>query len=108
MINLFFNAVDAMPAGGTLSVGASAEGTNYLTIAVSDSGQGIHPETLPHIFRPFFTTKQKRGTGLGLSVCQKFIKAHGGSITVESCQDRGTTFFLHFPLREGKSDERVS
>ncbi len=108
LINLFFNAVDAMPAGGTLSVGASAEGTNYLTIAVSDSGQGIHPETLPHIFRPFFTTKQKRGTGLGLSVCERIIKAHGGSITVESCQDRGTTFFLHFPLREGKSDERVS
>jgi signal transduction histidine kinase len=108
LINLFFNAADAMPAGGTLSVGAAADDASYLTIVVSDSGQGIHPETLPHIFRPFFTTKQKRGTGLGLSVCDRIMKAHGGSITVESSQDRGTTFFLHFPLMEGKSDDRVS
>jgi PAS domain S-box-containing protein len=108
LINLFFNAVDAMPAGGTLSIGAAAESTSCLTIAVSDTGQGIPPETLPHIFRPFFTTKQKRGTGLGLSVCDRIIKAHGGSITVESCRNRGTTFFLHFPLTEGKSDDRVS
>lgn len=108
LINLFFNAVDAMPAGGTLSVGAAAEDTGNLTIAVSDTGQGIHPETLPHIFRPFFTTKKKRGTGLGLSVCDRIIKAHGGTITVESSLGRGTTFFLHFPLKEDNSDERVS
>jgi PAS domain S-box-containing protein len=107
LINLFFNAVDAMPAGGTLSVGAAADDDSHLTIAVTDTGQGIHPQTLPHIFRPFFTTKQKRGTGLGLSVCDRIIKAHGGSITVESSQEGGTTFFLHFPLMEGKSDDRV-
>ena len=108
LINLFFNAVDAMPGGGTLSVGAAAEGTGNLTIAVSDTGQGIHPETLPHLFRPFFTTKKKRGTGLGLSVCDRIIKAHGGTITVESSVGRGTTFFLHFPLKEDNSHDRVS
>ena len=108
LINLFFNAVDAMPAGGVLSVGATAETADDLTIAVSDTGQGIHPETLPHIFQPFFTTKQKRGTGLGLSVCDRILKAHGGSIAVESSLGRGTTFLLHFPLKGGKSDDRSS
>ena len=98
LINLFFNAVDAMPAGGTLTVGAASDDAGYLTIAVSDTGQGIRPEILPHIFRPFFTTKDKRGTGLGLSVCDRIIKAHGGTITVESSQEGGTTFFLHFSL----------
>jgi PAS domain S-box-containing protein len=103
LINLFFNAVDAMPAGGTLTVGAAVDEPGYLTIAVSDTGEGICPEALTHIFRPFFTTKQKRGTGLGLSVCDRIIKAHGGNITVESCPNRGTTFFLHFPLRGGST-----
>jgi signal transduction histidine kinase len=108
LINLFFNAVDAMPAGGTLRVRAGAEGAGDLTITVVDTGQGIDPEILPHIFRPFFTTKKKRGTGLGLSVCDRIIKAHGGSITVESRQGRGTTFSLHFPLAEGKQDAALS
>jgi signal transduction histidine kinase len=108
LINLFFNAVDAMPNGGTLSIGAAAEQASHVTIAVCDTGQGIHPETLPHIFRPFFTTKKKRGTGLGLSVCDRIIKAHGGSITVKSSQEGGTTFFLHFPLMEGQIDDRAT
>jgi two-component system NtrC family sensor kinase len=104
LINLFFNAVDAMPAGGTLTVRAATEDASHLTIAVSDTGQGIHPETLPHIFRPFFTTKKKGGTGLGLSVCERIIKAHGGTIRVESSLESGTTFFLEFPLMEDKQD----
>jgi PAS domain S-box-containing protein len=104
LINLFFNAVDAMPAGGTLTVRAATEDASHLTIAVSDTGQGIHPETLPQIFRPFFTTKKKGGTGLGLSVCERIIKAHGGTIRVESSLGSGTTFFLEFPLMEDKHD----
>jgi PAS domain S-box-containing protein len=107
LINLFFNAVDAMPDGGTLKVGATGD-AGHVILAVSDNGLGIHPETLPHIFRPFFTTKTKRGTGLGLSVCDRIMKTHGGGITVESRQGRGTTFFLHFPLKEDKSHDRVA
>jgi signal transduction histidine kinase len=97
-----------MPNGGTLTVRAATEDASHLAIAVSDSGQGIHPETLPHIFRPFFTTKKKRGTGLGLSVCERIIKAHGGTIRVESSLESGTTFFLEFPLMEGKQDDGLS
>jgi PAS domain S-box-containing protein len=108
LINLFFNAVDAMPAGGTLRVRAGAEGVGDLTITVADTGQGIDPEILPQIFRPFFTTKKKRGTGLGLSVCDRLIRAHGGSISVESSRGIGTTFLLHFPLMERKRDDRVA
>jgi signal transduction histidine kinase len=108
LINLFFNAADAMPGGGTLTIEAAAENAGHLTIAVSDTGQGIDPETLPHIFRPFFTTKKKRGTGLGLSVCDRIIKAHGGSITVESRPESGTSFFLHFPLKGGQTDDRTT
>jgi PAS domain S-box-containing protein len=108
LINLFFNAVDAMPDGGTLCVRAMADRDSHLSIAVTDSGQGIDPEILPQIFRPFFTTKKKRGTGLGLSVCDRIVRAHGGSITVESSRGSGTTFFLRFPLTEGKHDDGIS
>jgi two-component system, NtrC family, sensor kinase len=113
LINLFFNAVDAMPTGGKVCVAAAtrataAEGRKELTITVTDTGLGIHPEVLPHIFRPFFTTKKKRGTGLGLSVCDRLIRAHGGNISVESSPGSGTTFFLQFPLMEGKHDAALS
>jgi signal transduction histidine kinase len=106
-INLFFNAVDAMPNGGDLKVEGRAD-ADRVTIAVRDTGQGISAETLPRIFRPFFTTKPKRGTGLGLSVCDRIMKVHGGSIAVESSQGRGTTFFLYFPRKENKPHERVA
>jgi PAS domain S-box-containing protein len=108
LINLFFNAVDAMPAGGTLTINAASDDASHLTLAVSDTGQGIHPEILPHIFQPFFTTKKRRGTGLGLSVCERIIKAHGGAIRVESSLENGTTFFLQFPLMEDKHGHGLS
>jgi signal transduction histidine kinase len=104
LINLFFNAVDAMPGGGALTVGASTDDSTHLIVRVSDTGQGIYPDALPHIFQPFFTTKTKKGTGLGLAVCERIIRAHGGTISVESNPGSGTTFFLRFPLMEGKSD----
>jgi PAS domain S-box-containing protein len=113
LINLFFNAVDAMPTGGTLEVRAvpeatPARGRGQLTVSVSDTGTGIGAEALPSIFRPFFTTKKRRGTGLGLSVCDRIMKALGGSISVESRLGSGTTFYLRFPLMEGKHDDGVS
>jgi PAS domain S-box-containing protein len=113
LINLFFNAADAMPTGGTLGIRAATEamaggGRGQLTVAVSDTGLGISPEAIPNIFRPFFTTKKKRGTGLGLSVCDRIIRAHGGSISVESKQGSGTTFYLRFPLMEKEHHGGIS
>ncbi|HEV8341568.1 MAG TPA: ATP-binding protein [Candidatus Binatia bacterium] len=103
LINLFFNAAEAMPGGGTLTVRATALFPDQATeeklmIAVSDTGIGIEPEAMANIFRPFFTTKKKKGMGLGLSICERIIKAHGGEIKVESTCGSGTTFYLHFPL----------
>jgi two-component system NtrC family sensor kinase len=112
LINLFFNAAEAMPEGGKLAIRAAAanaaaqtNGRDELVISVSDTGSGINPDSMASIFRPFFTTKKKRGTGLGLSICDRIMKAHGGSVSVESKQGAGTTFYLRFPLMEAKNRE---
>ena len=118
LVNLFFNAMEAMPAGGTLTVRGAIKGEgekedhghalaplpNEVVIAVADTGSGIQPKDLPKIFRTFFTTKQKKGMGLGLSVCESIMKAHGGRIAVESVPGKGTTFYLYFPVK--KEDEK--
>ncbi len=101
-LNLFLNAKDAMPNGGTLRV-ATGNG-EMVSIRVSDTGSGIAPEHIHRIYDPFFTTKtapkegQTRGTGLGLSVTYGIIQEHAGKIRVESAPGAGTTFALDFPL----------
>jgi signal transduction histidine kinase len=94
--NLAFNAVDAMPKGGTLTLRTwSTPADTFL--AVSDNGMGI-PEALRHrVFEPFFTTKGERGSGLGLSVAFGIIRRHGGEITVESQEGKGTAFTVRLP-----------
>ncbi len=101
-LNLFLNAKDAMPGGGTLNV-ATSNG-DMVSVRVSDTGSGIAPEHIQRIYDPFFTTKtapkegQRRGTGLGLSVTYGIIQEHAGKIRVESNPGSGTTFALDFPL----------
>jgi signal transduction histidine kinase len=101
-LNLFLNAKDAMPGGGTLNV-ATTNG-DLVSVRVSDTGSGIAAEHIQRIYDPFFTTKtapkegQSRGTGLGLSVTYGIIQEHAGKIRVESAPGAGTTFALDFPL----------
>ena len=114
LINLSFNAAEAMADGGTLAFRAAAnrvaakdhsgndEAQVELTIAICDTGPGIGPELLPDIFRPFFSTKKGKGMGLGLSICERIMKTHRGRISVESRPGEGTTFYLHFPVPEVK------
>ena len=96
--NLILNAVQAMPKGGTLTVATEEDiPAELCVVTVSDSGIGIAPDNLQQIFNPFFTTKAT-GTGLGLSVSYGIVKDHGGSITVWSEEEKGTTFRVSFPL----------
>ncbi len=101
-LNLFLNAKDAMPGGGTLRV--TTMNGESVSVSVSDTGSGIAPEHIQRIYDPFFTTKtspregQTRGTGLGLSVTYGIIQEHAGKIRVESRPGAGTTFTLDFPL----------
>jgi PAS domain S-box-containing protein len=101
-LNLFLNAKDAMPGGGTLNI--STTNGELVSVRVSDTGSGIAPEHIQRIYDPFFTTKtapkegQNRGTGLGLSVTYGIIQEHAGKIRVESNPGSGTTFALDFPL----------
>jgi PAS domain S-box-containing protein len=97
-VNLIFNARDAMPQGGRLTVRTSRQNSRVL-VEVSDTGVGIEPEDLGRIYDPFFTTKSTgRGTGLGLAVTYGIVQEHNGSIQVHSRPGGGTTFRLDFPI----------
>jgi signal transduction histidine kinase len=100
VINLIFNAIDAMPEGGTLTVvGRTDEAENQLIIEISDTGHGIPDGVLPHIFEPFFTTKKEGyGVGLGLSTIFGIMEHHQGSVDVKTRQGVGTTFILRLPV----------
>jgi signal transduction histidine kinase len=103
-INLIVNAAQAMPTGGAVSLVARAVPAGRVTVAVTDTGCGIPPENLQKIFDPFFTTKPAgEGTGLGLSIIHGIVESHGGTITVASEADKGTTFTLQFPAGSSTS-----
>ncbi|MFZ0695022.1 MAG: PAS domain-containing protein [Alphaproteobacteria bacterium] len=112
ILNLAINARDAMPNGGQLTIEisnarldddyAAAQADvlpgHYVVISISDTGVGMPPEILRHVFEPFYTTKEVgRGTGLGLSMVYGFVKQSGGHVTIYSEPDKGTTVRLYFP-----------
>ena len=99
-INLIINAAQSMDGTGTLTLRTDFPGDKKrVRIKCSDTGCGIHKEHLSRIFEPFFTTKEKgKGTGLGLSICHGIVEQHGGTITVESSMEHGTTFTTFLPV----------
>lgn len=101
VINLIFNAIDAMPEGGTLTLaGFYDQASERVVISVKDTGTGISEADLPHIFEPFFTTKKEGyGVGLGLSTVYGIMERHKGSVSVESRPGRGSTFKLELSVK---------
>ena len=108
-VNLFLNAVDAMGPNGELSVttetvelvpqnarGPHTRKRPHLRLTIKDTGVGVAPENVARLFEPFFTTK-RNGTGLGLAITRRIIQEHGGTISVESQVNQGTTFDVLFP-----------
>jgi len=100
LVNLVKNAVQAMTTGGTLTL-QTGENSDDVWVSVADTGGGIPQEQINRIFEPFYTTK-KKGTGLGLMIVQRIVRAHNGRIVLDSHVGRGTTFRIWLPLHERK------
>jgi two-component system CheB/CheR fusion protein len=114
VLNLAVNARDAMPDGGTLTIGTDdvavdvvrrkfpeVDGKRYVEICVADTGTGMDEETRRRIFEPFFSTKGSGGQGLGLAVVYGIVNGHRGVVDLESEPGKGTTFRLYFPAMDG-------
>jgi signal transduction histidine kinase len=103
VLNLVFNARDAMPDGGLISIGAApvVQGpVTLIELRIEDGGIGMTPETVVRAFDPFFTTKGKGLGGLGLPMVKRFAEEHGGSVDVESALGSGTTVILRLPAAQ--------
>jgi two-component system nitrogen regulation sensor histidine kinase NtrY len=99
LVNLIENAMQAMPSGGTLTIEAGHDDSRpgLVRIAVTDTGEGIEPESRKRLFEPYFSTREA-GTGLGLAVTRRAVEQHGGRIEVDSRRGRGTTMTLFLPV----------
>lgn len=100
-LNIILNSIEAMPQGGELRVSSSTykdpkKGIEFIRVGIADTGCGISSENLTRIFNRYFTTKNE-GTGLGLAVVDRIVKAHGGCVSVESEPGKGTTFLVDLP-----------
>lgn len=105
LLNLVLNAVDALPDGGRIVLRTFREGS-WVGVAVTDNGVGMSPEVRAQVLQPFFTTKGPKSTGLGLSVAYGTLQRHGGGLTIESEEGRGTTITIRLPVASPPRDER--
>ncbi len=106
-VNIFLNAVHAMPEGGKIRIRAGRGPEGFLHVDLTDTGTGIKPEDLENIFDPFYTTKSAgSGTGLGLSIVYSIIRVHGGTIEARSEVGQGTTFSIYLPIITRKKVEQ--
>jgi nitrogen fixation/metabolism regulation signal transduction histidine kinase len=104
--NLILNSLDAMPAGGTLTV-RTAQRSGVVRLEITDTGEGLTPEECARLFTPYYTTK-RHGTGLGLAIVQSVVSDHGGRIEVESAPGAGATFRIELPMEQKNSPERMN
>ncbi len=102
-LNLFINAMQAMPEGGVIEIGIRAEGARVF-VQIEDEGQGIPSDLTEKIWDPFFTTKDK-GSGLGLGIVRNIVEAHGGSIRIENRSPQGARVTVELPIQNTQSEE---
>ena len=107
LTNIIFNAVDAMPEGGKLTIATQPQAEGWVEVRIADTGIGMTEEVKKRIFDPFFTTKGVTNSGLGMSVSYGIIKRHGGEILIESELGKGTTFIIHLPTGYGEEETAV-
>jgi len=107
VLAMVINAIDAMPQGGNLWISTESR-DGQVVLIIRDDGIGIPAEHLPHIFEPFYTTKESGGSGLGLAISQNIVERHGGTIGVDSVAGRGTTFKVLLPVdsQKGRHEDR--
>ncbi len=102
LTNIIFNAVDAMPQGGGLTITTQPQTEDWVELRIADTGIGMTDEVKRRVFDPFFTTKGVKNSGLGMSVSYGIIKRHGGEILIESESGKGTAFIIHLPTGFGE------
>ena len=102
LVNMIYNAVDAMPSGGEIRMSAHAV-DERVVVSITDNGTGMSQEVKSRLFDPFFTTKGKAGTGMGLAVSFGIIRRHSGTVEVESEPGRGTTFKISLPVASAEA-----
>jgi signal transduction histidine kinase/ActR/RegA family two-component response regulator len=107
LTNIIFNAVDAMPEGGTLTIATQPQTEDWVEMRITDTGIGMKEEVKQRVFDPFFTTKGVKNSGLGMSVSYGIIKRHGGEILIESELGKGTTFIIHLPVGHWEEEATV-
>ncbi len=103
LTNLIFNAIDAMPDGGTITIRSTCD-HDQATLTVSDTGTGMNDETIQRCFEPFFSTKGGNGAGLGLSMVHGIVRRHKGEIDIKSNQDEGTTITIVLPILQSDAE----
>ena len=101
LANLVANALRHTPAGGRVTVAGGLDGDRWVRLEVRDTGRGIEPALLPHVFDRFVKGADSRGSGLGLAIARQLVVAHGGEIAAESVPGVGTTIRLRLPLTGG-------
>jgi signal transduction histidine kinase len=97
-LNIFINALQAMPSGGQIFLQVQAK-PDLIEVIIADQGGGVPQEILGKVWDPFFTTKDK-GTGLGLGIVKNIVEAHGGDIFIENASDGGARFIIYLPLHQ--------
>jgi signal transduction histidine kinase len=102
-LNIINNAFDAVDDGGRIDIELWADGSDMVSVRVTDDGYGISEENLKHIFDPFFSTKGEKGSGLGLSITFGIVQKLGGRLDVESKKEEGSTFTVTLPVKKSES-----